>query len=368
MRRVPGLNSIVFHFLFLFIAIFAVTGCVSPVVVKKSDVDLSVYHNVYFAQRGSDPRDVFPRVLARLQKAGFDVTAVYQDDPPIGMQGSGFIISSEGDVLTCAHVVRNSPNATIWVEGIRYPCRVLASDTNTDLALLAVEGNHPPFQALRIKDGENYSLGQNVFTIGFPLADLLGVSPRMDNGMISAKVGLHDDTNSVQISVPIQAGNSGGPLLSANGEVVGVVSSTLNPLGVLARTGEDLPQNVNFAIKRSEIRKFLAKSNASFPQKGTFAENIDEAERSAALVRPGDVTDAELKEPKLFCSCAYLSIFDLYWRFRAIQIRFIDARTGKVVLRVGQNIDTLQTENKELDDIFSAISGNFFPDRPNPFK
>lgn len=186
--------------------------------------------------------------------------------------------------------------------------------------------------------------------------------------MISAKVGIDDDTNSVQISVPIQPGNSGGPLLNANGEVVGVVSSTINPLQVLARTGGDLPQNINFAIKLSQIRRFLAKSNASLPQNGAFAGSIDGAEKSAALVRPGDVTDAELKEPKLYCTCAYLSTVDFYWRFRAIQIRFIDAKTGNVVLRVGQNLDTHQTEDAELDGIFSAISRNFFPDRPDPFK
>src|SRR5215469_11473032 len=112
MRQAPELNSI----LILFVGIFAFTGCVSPIVVKKPDVDLSVYHKVYFAQRDSDPREVFPRVLARLQKAGFDVMAVYRSDPPIGMQGSGFIISSGGDVLTCAHVVPNCTKATIWVE------------------------------------------------------------------------------------------------------------------------------------------------------------------------------------------------------------------------------------------------------------
>jgi hypothetical protein len=338
------------------------------VVVTTPGVDLSVYHKVYFAQRTSDPRELFPRVLARLQKAGFEVAAVYKEDPPIGMQGSGFIISPEGDILTCAHVVQYSENATAWIEGIRYSCRVLAFDTNIDLGLLEVEGKHPPFQPLRLKTGDNYSLGQNVFTIGFPLVDVLGVSPRLDNGMISAKVGINDNTNSIQISVPIQPGNSGGPLLNSDGEVVGVVSSTLNPLPVFERTGGSLPQNVNFAIKSSGISRFLAETNISLPEKGLFATNIDEAEKSAVLVRPGDVTDAELKEPKLFCVCAYSSIFDFYWRFRAIQIGFIDAKTGHVVLRVGQSFDTHQTENQELDDIFSAISHNFFPDRPDPFK
>ncbi|HEY1787002.1 MAG TPA: serine protease [Verrucomicrobiae bacterium] len=318
--------------------------------------------------RRSDPRDVDPRVLSRLQKAGFDVTAVYPEDPPIGSQGSGFVISPEGDVLTCAHVVGDLDTATIWIEGIRYPCRVLASDTNSDLALLSVEGKHPPFQAVRLKAEENYDLGEEVFTIGFPMVEMLGVSPRLDNGLISAKVGLNDDPNSAQISVPVQPGNSGGPLLNKNGEVVGVVSSTLNAVNVLIRTGGNLPQNVNFAIKLSIIRKFLAESKVKLPETGPFPENVNGVEKSAALVCAGDVTDPELKEPRLFCSCAYVSIFDFYWRFRAIQVGFFDAKTGRLVFQAGQSFDTHQTENGELDDIFSAISQNFFPNRPNPFK
>lgn len=361
-------KGILFRLSFLFFAILVFSGCVAPHVAKKQGVNLGQYHKVYFAEIGHDPRKVYPRVVSRLQKAGFDVTIVNPDGPAIGMEGSGFIVSPEGEVLTCAHVVRNCTNATIWVEGIRYPCRVLASDTNIDLALLSVEGKHPPFHALELKSEENYDLGQNVFTIGFPLVDVLGVSPRLDSGMISAKVGLNDDTNSVQVSVPVQAGNSGGPLLNANGEVVGVVSSTLNAYGILVRTGGDLPQNVNFAIKLSSIRKFLAESKVTLPQTETATNSISEAEKSAALVCAGDVTDAELKEPKLVCVCVYLSFWDFYWRFRAIQIGFIDGKSGRVIFRVGQNMDTLETENREIDDFFFAISQNFFPDRPNPFK
>jgi serine protease Do len=197
-------------FLLISFAALFLTGCYAPDTITKVGGPLEGYKKVYLLAGKDDPRDVSPRVASRLREIGFHVTLVNPDGPPVDEQGSGFIISPEGHVLTCAHVVGSLSNATIWVEGTRYPCHVLNSDTNLDLALLMVEGNHPPFHYLQLKPVESYSLGENVFTMGFPLVDVLGVSPRLDNGLINAKVGMNDDTNFVQISVPVQPGNSGG--------------------------------------------------------------------------------------------------------------------------------------------------------------
>jgi serine protease Do len=354
-------------FLFvLFLLAMALTGCISPKsVTTVGGGDLSSYRKVYFIRGPEDPRAVFPRVESRLRQAGFDVTVVNPKGPPIEMQGSGSIISSDGYVLTCAHVVTGVHEATIWVQGVRYPCRVLNSNTNLDLALLKVDGDHPPFVPLRLESGRDYSLGESVYTLGFPLADVLGTSPRLNNGLISAKVGMNDDTNFVQISAPVQPGNSGGPLLNANGQVIGVVSSTLNPLGVLLRTGGALPQNVNFAIKLASVRKFLDASQVALSTNAA-AENFDQAENSIALVRSGNVTEAELKAPQLICACGYQSQHDFNWHFHVIAIGFVDARSGKVMLRVVEGMGNV-SEDKELDHIFSVISAKFFPGQPNPF-
>jgi hypothetical protein len=176
---------------------------------------------------------------------------------------------------------------------------------------------------------------------------------------------MNDDTNFVQVSVPIQPGNSGGPLLNADGEVIGVVSSTLNPMGILMRTGNALPQNVNFAIKLASIRKFLAASQITLST-NAGGGSFDEAERSIALVRSGDVTDQELKAPELLCACAYQSEHDFNWHFHLIQIGFADAKTGKRVFLVVQGFGNI-SEDKELDHMFSIISAKFFPNQPNPF-
>jgi serine protease Do len=352
--------------LFLFLLTIALTGCISPKsVTTVGGDDLSHYRKVYFITGAQDPRGVYPRVESRLRQAGFNVTEVNLKGPPLNMQGSGFVISPDGYVLTCAHVVTGVHEATIWVEGVRYPCRVLNSDTNLDLALLKVDGDHPPFHPLPLESGKDYSLGENVYTMGFPLVDVLGTSPRLNNGLISAKVGMNDDTNFVQVSVPIQPGNSGGPLLTADGQVIGVVSSTLNPMGILMRTGNALPQNVNFAIKLASVRKFLEASQIAVSTNAATG-SFDQAESAIALVRSGNVTDAELKQPELICACSYQSEHDFNWHFHVIAIGFVDGKTGKLMFRVVEGMGNI-SEDKELDHMFSIIFAKFFPDQANPF-
>ncbi len=287
------------------------------------------------------------------------------------MQGTGFVITPAGDLLTCAHVLGNSTNATVWIGGRRYPCAVLATDTNLDLAVLSIEGNHPPLIPLQIDSTANYSMGQDAYSLGFPLAEILGNSPRLNKGLISATVGLDDDPKCVQFSAPVQPGNSGGPLLDSKGEVIGVISSTLNPMKILMRTSGDLPQNVNFAIKTDSIHKFLDAAKITLPPatNGSASKSFDDAQKSLGLLRAGNVTDEELKQPAALCVYEYISLFDIWFRFRAIEIRFYDLKKGDLILKVGQYMDDpFSSENGELDRLFAEISDKFFPKQPNPFK
>jgi S1-C subfamily serine protease len=123
--------------------------------------------------------------------------------------------------------------------------RVVKVDASNDLALLKCEGS---FQAASVKSSSGIKLGQSVFTIGFPNIGLQGFSPKMTKGEISSLSGLQDDPRHWQISVPVQPGNSGGPLFDEAGNVVGVVLSKLDAIKVAKFTG-DLPQNVNYAVK-----------------------------------------------------------------------------------------------------------------------
>ena len=91
---------------------------------------------------------------------------------------------------------------------------------------------------------------------GYPHVDLLATTGNFTQGNVTALAGMGDDSRYLQISAPVQAGNSGGPLLDQSGNLVGIVTAKLNALKVAERNG-DLMQNVNFALKASIIASFL---------------------------------------------------------------------------------------------------------------
>jgi S1-C subfamily serine protease len=98
--------------------------------------------------------------------------------------------------------------------------------------------------------------GEDIVVYGFPLSGVLASGGNIAVGNITALAGLGNDSRFLQISAPIQPGNSGGPLLDRNGTVVGIVVAKLNALEIASATG-DIPQNVNFAIKASVAAAFL---------------------------------------------------------------------------------------------------------------
>jgi S1-C subfamily serine protease len=95
--------------------------------------------------------------------------------------------------------------------------------------------------------------GDRVFTIGFPVSSVLGPEPKYTEGVVSSLSGVGGASSFLQISVPIQPGNSGGPLVNERGEVVGIITSTAAILPFLEESGT-LPQNVNWAVKSDYLR------------------------------------------------------------------------------------------------------------------
>lgn len=174
--------------------------------------------------------------------------------------GSGFVVAS-GYVLTNNHVIENC--AEVRVPAHKTELKVLARDAKHDLALL--EGELPSAIAARFRIGPAPRLGEPVIVAGFPLTDLLASSLNVTSGTVSALAGPKDDQALFQITAPVQRGNSGGPVLDANGEVLGVVVSKLNALRIAMATG-DVPQNVNFAIDGAVARSFIEAQGIDLPQ------------------------------------------------------------------------------------------------------
>ncbi|WP_052764011.1 S1C family serine protease [Microvirga massiliensis] len=180
--------------------------------------------------------------------------------PSRSSSGTGFFVTSEGHIVTNSHVVAGC--STIEVKspsGTAASARLLAQDSTNDLALLKVEQTVSKAASLRL----GVRLGEPIAAFGFPFTSVLASSGNFTLGNVTALAGIGDDTRYLQISAPIQPGNSGGPLLDETGGLVGVVTSKLNALKTVAATG-DLPQNVNFAIKASALATFLESNRVNF--------------------------------------------------------------------------------------------------------
>jgi S1-C subfamily serine protease len=172
--------------------------------------------------------------------------------------GSGFILPSLKLAATNFHVIEGGTSVEVWnpKDNTWYPSRVVRSDPANDLALIEIPDILRPASSIAaygVQRSADIRVGEEIHAMGFPLSSVLGSSPRFTSGTISADVGIADDPRLVQMTAPIQPGNSGGPLVNAFGDVTGVVVSTLSSSLFLELTGS-VPQNVNFAIKIDYLR------------------------------------------------------------------------------------------------------------------
>jgi hypothetical protein len=158
--------------------------------------------------------------------------------------GTGFFITPDGYFLTNYHVIEGAEKIRVRRGELTTEAKLVQRDPANDIAILKVEGH---FVCLTIGLSNSVKIGDNVFTIGFPAPDLQGVAPKLTKGDISATTGLKDDPRFFQISIPVQPGNSGGPLIDERGHAVGIVASTLSPS--IAIASGFIPQNVNYAVK-----------------------------------------------------------------------------------------------------------------------
>lgn len=201
--------------------------------------------------------------------------------------GSGVVVSAQGHVLTAAHVVTGAGALAVMTADGERAARVLRIDQANDLAVLKIEG--AGLRPLQIGASRRIRLGQAVSTIGFPNIGIQGFSPKVTKGEISSMNGASDDPRSWQISVPVQPGNSGGPLLDENGHLIGVVVSKLGLKA--ARATGDIPQNVNYAVKISYafplLEQFLSEealNQKSETKKLSFEDMISNAQKSVVLI------------------------------------------------------------------------------------
>ncbi len=167
---------------------------------------------------------------------------------PIVSSGTGFFISPDGYFLTNYHVIENAKALKIILKnGQSYPVTIIKADKANDIALGKADLKT---LFLPLASSIKADMGEEVLTLGYPFISLTGKDQKATFGRINALNGIMDDYRFYQIDVPVQPGNSGGPLINKKGQVIGIVTQSLNSLIALKLTGA-LPQNVNYAIKIS---------------------------------------------------------------------------------------------------------------------
>jgi serine protease Do len=180
------------------------------------------------------------------------------EEPPLRNlgQGSGFIFSSDGYVLTNAHVVANADEVTVTLTDKReFKAKVIGSDTRTDVAVLKLEANGLP--KVTIGDSEKVRVGEWVMAIGSPF----GFENTVTAGIVSAKTrDTGDFVPFIQTDAAVNPGNSGGPLFNVRGEVIGINSQIFSDGGGYIGISFAIPINTaadtaNQIIKNGKVSR-----------------------------------------------------------------------------------------------------------------
>ena len=201
--------------------------------------------------------------------------------------GTGFFITDDGFLVSNYHVVKDAAKVRLITGAGLIDAKVTKIDAANDLALLKADGK---FTSLPVAASRTVKLGGTVATVGFPDTGLQGFSPKLAKGEIASLAGIQDDPRYFQISVPVQPGNSGGALVDARGNVVGIVAAKLNAKAALDASGA-LPENVNYAVKSSLLLSFLesvpnvsAKLKEPLTADRKFEDVVTSAQDAAVLV------------------------------------------------------------------------------------
>ncbi len=165
-------------------------------------------------------------------------------------QGSGFIISADGYILTNNHVVEDADTITVTLaDKSKIEAKLIGSDPQSDVALIKIDnGNKNPF--LSLGDSDALEVGEWVIAIGNPF----GLTQTVTVGVVSAKgrssVGLNEYENFIQTDAAINPGNSGGPLLNIHGKVIGINSALFSRTGGYMGIGFAIPINMVKTIEK----------------------------------------------------------------------------------------------------------------------
>jgi S1-C subfamily serine protease len=245
--------------------------------------------NQWIKDHNRDPQKFIAELLQKNPKRPGSTSAPNTFDfAKYNSMGSGFLVSSDGWILTNEHVVSDAKVVDLRLhDGKMLQAKVVKTDDANDLALIKADLTAEAWLAVS-KGVTDLPKGRSVFTVGYPDPKVQGLEPKFTDGRISAASGIEDRKDSYQTTVPVQHGNSGGALVDfATGWVIGVVNARLED-----RTGR--ADNVSYAIKGKVVSAFFesvpdartaaVKTPPKPLAKGDEGAVIDRATDSAVLI------------------------------------------------------------------------------------
>ena len=181
-------------------------------------------------------------------------------DENIAVSGTSFLINSEGNLLTNAHVVGSRNEMLVSFNGEEIVARVVATDQVNDLAVLSTSLKNKDFFKFSEKD---VAREEDIAAIGYGFGKRYSSDVKATKGIVSALSGIANNYSHFQTDAAIQVGNSGGPILNNSSAVVGVAVAKLNTEAAYKDSGT-IAENVNFAIKVSTVKQFLDSNNVLY--------------------------------------------------------------------------------------------------------
>ncbi|MGD0493976.1 MAG: trypsin-like peptidase domain-containing protein [Steroidobacteraceae bacterium] len=197
------------------------------------------------AQAEADPNEI-NSIIRRLLSTQSDDPR--NDGGATGSLGSGFVIREDGLIVTNRHVVVGARTVRVRIaDGREFPARIVGADAVTDLALLKIDAGRLP--ALRLGSSQTVAVGDAVIAIGNPY----GLGQSVSAGIVSARGRILEDDpyiDFLQTDAAINRGNSGGPLVTVDGTVVGVTSAIFSPSGGSVGLGFAIPAETVATVAR----------------------------------------------------------------------------------------------------------------------
>lgn len=284
-------------------------------------------------------------------------------------QGSGFIISKDGYILTNNHVVADADTITVTLsDKTRKEAELIGSDPQSDVALIKIDnGNDLP--VLPMGDSDALDVGEWVIAIGNPF----GLDQTVTVGVVSAKgrsrVGINEYENFIQTDAAINPGNSGGPMLNINGEVVGINSALFSRTGGYMGIGFAIPINmvktINDQLKKhgEVVRGWLGVAIQDVDENLAKSFNLEKAHGIlvSEVQKDSPAEEAGLKQGDIIVELNGIKMQDVNDLRNRIALIIPDTKAELTIIRNGREKAIDVTIGEQPDDFGRAAqpAGDF---------